>query len=226
MNPFDLPGPAFLVLYVLLGVAVVLGLRRAIRLREPQATDGAVPRLTDPFLIAYLRGGDRETISVALVSLIDRSLLSMEEGKYAVAAAKPDLFCHAGPIERAVLKRFAERGHLTDAYGNATILAACSEYRTKLEEKGLLIGESARTKRLIFCAIAATFLVVIAVVKIEVALARGHGNIAFLLFFAFAACMIIFGHVKGRMSERGEEVLSDIRFLFERLRTASNSQPG
>jgi uncharacterized protein (TIGR04222 family) len=228
MNPFDLPGPAFLVFYLLLALAVFFTVQQVVRVFESRAVADATPRLTDPLLIAYLRGGDREAISTALVSLVDRDLLIIDEEHYATAKSRPDLFSMR-PLERAALQSFTKRGYLMDAYTDAPILAACKEYRTKLEEMGLLIGEAARAKRILLWGVAAIFLGLVAVVKIEVASARGHSNIGFLVMMAIAACYILIIQIKGRTAKRGEVVLADLRTLFDRLRTApirAHSQSG
>ena len=73
MNPFDLSGPEFLVFYLSLA-AVVIG---ALVLWRRASESAGAPKidLADPYLIAYLRGGENEALRVALVSLIDRGLL-------------------------------------------------------------------------------------------------------------------------------------------------------
>jgi uncharacterized protein (TIGR04222 family) len=75
VSPFDLRGPEFLVFYLVLGAWVLLGLYLA--RRWGQATDPPQVNLTDPYLIAFLRGGKNEVLRVATVSLIDRGLLEV-----------------------------------------------------------------------------------------------------------------------------------------------------
>lgn len=64
MNPFDLPGPEFLLFYTIFGAVAIAGLvfwrRRAELLPAPPRVD-----LADPYLIAYLRGGEQEVRRVA-----------------------------------------------------------------------------------------------------------------------------------------------------------------
>ena len=77
MNPFELTGFSFLGFYVLLGIAVIWGLRAWIRHLE---TADAPPaqNMTDPYLIAHLRSGENEALRVATVALLDRGLLVAE----------------------------------------------------------------------------------------------------------------------------------------------------
>jgi hypothetical protein len=58
VNPFDLSGPDFLVFYLFLAGIVIAGVFGARCLRE----GGDVPRIdsSDPYMIAYLRGGYKE----------------------------------------------------------------------------------------------------------------------------------------------------------------------
>src|SRR6476661_6771597 len=103
LNPFDLPGPAFLVFYAALGVCVAIALRNFRRRRE----EGRPVRIetSDPYLIAYLRGGKNEAVRVAAVSLVDRGLLKEEGTDRLVAASKNDTVRR--PIEKAILRVYA-----------------------------------------------------------------------------------------------------------------------
>ena len=61
MNPFELPGPQFLVFYAALGVALAIALVLVRRAYEPDAS--VAVQLTDPYEIACLRGGDPNDLS-------------------------------------------------------------------------------------------------------------------------------------------------------------------
>lgn len=77
MNPFELSGPEFLLFYIIFSV-VVIGV--AVFWRRRAELPAAPPKLdlSDPYLIAYLRGGDAEVLRVATVTLIDRGLLKAD----------------------------------------------------------------------------------------------------------------------------------------------------
>jgi uncharacterized protein (TIGR04222 family) len=217
LNPFNLPGPAFLLFYLVLAAIVFFVLRQAIRWREfARAADAADLKLTDPFLIAYLRGGAAETITTAFVSLMDRGLLAADDEDRLSAKDRPDLFSMR-PIERAVLQQYATPRRANDAYWEPAILAVCDEFRAKLEAQGLLAGATARTVRWLACLAAAALLVVVALTKIDIALARGHSNIGFLVFLLIASGILVFTQVKGRLTAGGDMVLADLKILFARL---------
>jgi hypothetical protein len=86
MNPFELPGPQFLAFYAMLGAAVLF----AVYVLKQGAEGGAPVRLpsTDPYLIAYLRGGAYETVRLGVVVLVDRQLLDFDDGVRVVTGEK------------------------------------------------------------------------------------------------------------------------------------------
>src|SRR6266545_2898404 len=106
MNPVDLRGPEFLLFYLILMVmtaAALVILRRA-------AESGAAPKtdLADPYLIAYLRGGANEALRVALISLIDRGLLTVD-GKLVGRAKHATSDAVRRPIEKRLIEKYQEQ---------------------------------------------------------------------------------------------------------------------
>ena len=75
MNPFDLTGPSFLIFYICVALMVIIALKLAIDEAEGGALR-ALP-LSDPYQIAWLRGGTPEAARIAVLSLIDRGLLAV-----------------------------------------------------------------------------------------------------------------------------------------------------
>lgn len=75
MNPFDLSGPEFLIVYA--SIAAIVSLAH-FAYRELTET-GEVTRadISDPYLIAYLRNGELEVLRVATLSLVDRELIAL-----------------------------------------------------------------------------------------------------------------------------------------------------
>ncbi len=76
MNPFDLRGPEFLVFYFFFSAAVIGCITLLRRLDENR--ESGKPPLDDPYLVAYLRGGEGEAVRVAALSLFDRGLLTFK----------------------------------------------------------------------------------------------------------------------------------------------------
>src|SRR6266403_4576227 len=106
MNPFDLSGPAFLVFYICLALIVIIALKLAI-----DESEGGAPRalpLSDPYQIAWLRGGTPEAARIAVLSLTDRGLLAVQ-GDNLVNFGSGRSFVRQ-PLESAILARCAQSG--------------------------------------------------------------------------------------------------------------------
>src|SRR3954468_7585769 len=107
MNPFALHGLDFLAFYAAIGFAAVGIQYLWTRLQESL---GMLPQLqmTDPYQIAYLRGGRAEALRVAAFSLIDRGLLGAG-GRTLVAEGGAEKQVRR-PIEKAVLQVYRSPG--------------------------------------------------------------------------------------------------------------------
>jgi uncharacterized protein (TIGR04222 family) len=223
-NPFDLPGPDFLVFYAILGVLTIALLWLARRTSEP---DDA-PRIdySDPYLVAYLRGGGPEVIRVVAVSLIDRGLLQSNDDQL-VAVNQNAVKIVRRPIEKALLQHFRFRAKTSSAFTSPAILSTCQEYKDTLQRLGLLPDESIVRARLWRLSVAVILLTGVAALKILIALQRGRTNIFFLVllavFFVFVAIRV---HNPLR-TRRGDALLADLRNLFSSLKArAARLRPG
>ena len=142
MNPFDLSGPEFLLIYAVVGVAVLaaLGGTRMLREGEPLKV-----RLTDPYLIGCLRGGVPEALRLVVVSLVDRGLLERTGTKLWAPPGAPERVVH--PLERAVLERFRRTSDATEIFADGGLAAAAAPLRETLERHGLLPDAALRAER-------------------------------------------------------------------------------
>jgi len=75
MSPFDLRGPEFLVFYIILGALAIALLFLVSQHIDPVGT--VKVDMSDPYLIAFLRGGKDELVRVATISLVHRKLLQV-----------------------------------------------------------------------------------------------------------------------------------------------------
>jgi uncharacterized protein (TIGR04222 family) len=118
MNPFDLSGPQFLVFYI--GVAVVVV--GAVKLAIDTGEGGAPPALPlgDPYQIAWLRGGTPEAARIAVLSLVDRSLLVVDIDDLVIPTPVRSFVLK--PIESAILARCARsRTAATDVLNDPAV---------------------------------------------------------------------------------------------------------
>jgi len=214
-NPLDLPGPEFLVFYALLAF-VVVGLLYVARV---SGESGEAPRLdtSDPYLIAYLRGGKNEALRVATVALIDRGLLVEDEANRAVVAA-PRRAPPSLPIEQALVRHFEQSHMAPTVFGHPDLTAVCEPYERRLTALGLLPDGERRARRRTLLMGALLVLVGLSVAKIAVALSRGRSNVMFLVFLTIGAVAVAARAASPRLTASGRAVLGDLRRLCARLR--------
>ena len=213
-NPFDLPGPQFLLFYACLGVFVMAAFRYFQRRRE----EGPLPRIdtSDPYLIAYLRGGKNEAVRLATVSLIDRGLIKDEGTDRLVTAGSEETVRR--PIEKAVMALFSRPQPAEVIFKAHSVQVACREFESHLTRRGFMADEAVRAQRRALLGAALAILFGIAGIKVFVALGGGHTNIAFLLIMATAFTIVCVKVAKRPRTRRGDLVLEDLRRLFARLR--------
>jgi uncharacterized protein (TIGR04222 family) len=216
LNPFHLGGPAFLAFYVALMVVTVIALRASMRARE-LADAPPAPKFEDPYLIAWLRGGDVEAARVATVALVDRGLLTAQgstlalRDPQAVEIARRD-------IERALLRLYRNPGSAQNAHKDAAVRRACERYRQTLAQHGLVAGGTVFARRLAPIAIAAAVLLGVSGARIAQALAAGRHNLAFLTILTVVAAVILVAHWGRRRTFAGDAALADLKALFSRLK--------
>lgn len=225
LNPFALGGPAFLLFYLVLMAVTFIVLRRAMRAAETAAAPPA-PKFEDPYLIAWLRGGEKEAIRVATVSLVDRGLLAVDGDKLSL----PDLQAVElvrRDIERAVLRAYRSPGDAERAAKDSAVRQACRQYKASLERHGLVAGRDTFTRRGPQIAIAAAVLLGTSAVRIGQALLHGHHNLVFLGALTLIAAVALIVHWRRPRTFAGDAAIADLETLFKRLKDrAAMLRPG
>jgi uncharacterized protein (TIGR04222 family) len=216
MNPFDLPGPQFLAFYGVLATVTILVVALATR----KAEGGAPPRvnLSDPYSIAYLRGGKNEALRIATVSLIDRGLLTYQEGERLVTTpdVAPDLAQRA--IERALLGKFKTPDSATAIFTDSRLEYACADYMRSLSHLGLLPSPDDRDARHRRFLMALFVLLGVAGIKLILAFMRGRSNVGFLLVMTGVAVVVAYKVTHPSRTTRGSAFLADLRTMFAGLK--------
>jgi uncharacterized protein (TIGR04222 family) len=219
LNPFAWHGGTFLFFYLVVGIAALIGQFLWSRARE---LSGLVPQLnmTDPYQIAYLRGGSAQALNIAAVSLIDRGLL---KGADALLTAEPNAVGMVRrPIEKAVLQLYRSAGNSAEMAKSQACLATCDEYQRTLEDFELIAGPRAFAQRLVPLLVVAVSLGFIGFLKIVMAVAEGRDYgliVAMMGFFGFVALKIYRRH----RTARGDAMIADLQVLFSRLRDRADS---
>lgn len=224
MNPLDLRGPEFLLFYLVYGALVLWGL--AAWRRRVETADGVGVKLSDPYLIAQLRGGRNEALRVATLSLIDRGLLQVRGQELAVAeGVTPDAVRR--PIEKEILALFARGNPAWLLFDTSAAGAATLAFERALLLEGLLPGEPHTRQRRGRAVWAVVLLAGLAFVKLLVALARGRTNVLFLIVLAVLFTLVAVARAFPRRTAKGDALLADLRALFAGLRQrAASLHPG
>jgi len=224
MSPFDLPGPLFLVFYLFCGGIVLIGVAMLHNFAESRDTTKV--NLSDPYLIAYLRGGRREALRVATVSLIDRGLLKVSESKISAVASNAASGVRS-PLEHQLLKLCQVTKEASSVHSEHCFDSEMDRYEAELAQLGLMPTGSIKTERAQRLVLVLAILWGVAVTKILLALERGHTNIQFLIILAIVFGVVAYKITHPRQTGRGKALLADLGTLFSSLKDRSASfHPG
>ena len=224
-NPLALPGPQFLVFYVLFAAAV-LGLLYFGR-RAYEA--GALPTIEtkDPYLFACLNGGPAGVIRVATVGLADRGLLQLT-GKTArtVQSVAPQF--GQPQIERDILAHFRGGDSVSSAWDNKELRdVAAANYENRLSSLNLLPNGETQSMRRVALAMAIAALLGLGLIKIWIALSAGRRNVEILIILMVVATIFAAKIWNPYRTRLGDDYLASVRALFTGLRDRAGSlRPG
>jgi uncharacterized protein (TIGR04222 family) len=219
MNPFDLSGPQFLAFYFVAGGVTLLAL--VLARRQSESGLGRV-QLTDPYLIAHLRGGSHEALRVATVALVDRGLL-VADGNWLSAASADGSGLVRHPVEQALLDKFRLEGRAAGVFTDPALAEATAELEQTLARHRLLPDDTVRRSRTGRVLIAVAFLWILGLIKLAVALSRGRTNVLFLVVLAGIFAAVAFRISRPRRTRAGDETLADLRTLFSGLKARRSS---
>jgi uncharacterized protein (TIGR04222 family) len=236
VNPFDLRGPEFLLFYFIFAAVVLLVLSLSRKLNR--GFDKPNPSLDDPFMIAFLRGGELEAVRVATLSLMDRGLLSIKSsGSSTLFSDDSENRLEVSdplatetvkrPIEKQVLEAFKTPRRINTTLESLENCSACRGYANNLEHSGLLHTQESRDAFQHLRWIAIAVLLSVAVLKIFVALSRGRSNVLFLILLTILACFLATLIGNPFRTARGDKFLEDVKSIFANLHLrASTLRPG
>jgi uncharacterized protein (TIGR04222 family) len=214
MWPFDLRGPEFLVVYLSLGAIVLLATFLLRHAGEP--ADPPKVNVSDPYLIAFLRGGKNEAVRVVTMSLIDRGLLSAEGTK--ISAADNAFGKAATPLEQTVVRHFNPSAEANTLFKMQEADPQMNKYENELTRLGLLPDDAQKDSRLLRMAVALVAVLFPAFMKLYVALTTGHFNVMFLIFLAVFFTVVVVIMSRPRRTRAGDRMVKDLRTLFGSLK--------
>ena len=216
MNPFDLPGPEFLALYAMLGMGAVWTVYQ-LKQRAEAGEPGRLP-VSDPYVIAYLRGGAPEAVRLGVAVLVDRQLLAIGAADTVTVREGVTPMHGSNDLERAILEQSTVATDPRDLVLSARLqeIARRSNEPTLLHMK-LLADADVRARRALEAGLAIVVLVVVAAIKVAVGLARNR-PVSFLVMLAIVFVAVTVVVTRGIRTVRGDRILADLRTLFDALR--------
>jgi uncharacterized protein (TIGR04222 family) len=223
----NVTGPQFLLLYVALAVAANLWLRWHYSTREREVRPGALSLTNDPYQIALLRGGPAEAIRVAVITLLNRGLLTEEDGRlHAPRTDAAEFVRH--PLDHALLEAFRAPAPAEQALKSRGALAACETYERELEKKQLLASAKTRAARFTPLVIALGFTLGVAAWRIVYALSKGRTNVGFLVVLAIVCTVALVIAYRKRLTALGVDTLRGLERLYagakQRIATSLGSR--
>ncbi len=229
-HPFDLPGPTFLIVYLLVaGAAVVtaLGMRRWLRLgsHQPTLSPARLRRETDQldvYEIAYLSGGWDQAIDTAITNLVEYGhLYAQPSGKGLVVGRALPESCHR--LERAVVETVSIDGHFSRL--RSVLRDSPLRIDQKLDELGLLMS-SAQVRMVRWVPALVLFAVtVLGAVKIGIGISRDKPVLFLVALCCVTGCIGLAMLLKPRSmrNQAGDGVLRDLRVQHSGLRLDQKS---
>jgi uncharacterized protein (TIGR04222 family) len=222
MNMFDMRGPEFLAVYLLVsvvGLIVLYAVSRRASSESLQLPSGDARRLLrDPYLLAYLRGGARQTLQTVAFSLSERGLLSVSKWGLIAGGSREAPHAVTHPLEVAVRAECKSLRKIGKLLRDKRLKRMAEDSAAPLKEWGLIADDAEYARRLpVFLAVAGALLAM-SVLKISVALQAGHSNIGFLVVLTVAALVAAIVIFRRRRTSAGDRALADQRTLFAQLK--------
>ncbi len=234
MNPFNFYGSQFLAFYAALLVILSIGIIYWRNIKE-SSSESSQNNLTDPYLIAYLRGRCNEALRVAVIALIDRGLLKVDEKakglfkkeyKLEVTKQSAGNFVNR-PIEKAIIKKFEKSDKATAVFNDSELVSACEDYENELTRLGLLPDEDVKWIRMNGFVFSLLIAWGFALTKIVIALSRGRHNIIFLIILAVAYSFLAYRIANPFRTKKGDRAVRDLKQSFSGLKERAKSiRPG
>src|SRR5260370_14233243 len=153
---------------------------------------------------------------MAAVSLRDRGFLRLEGTNLAADETRPGSALKV-PIEQLVFGIFASAAEPKSLFSTASKALFATEtekYESQLTRLKLLPDEETKAARRMRLVLALALLLGVALVKILVAIERGHRNMGFLIFLAVIAAIVCAKVSSPRPTSRGQATTARLRGLL------------
>lgn len=235
LNPLaEMYGPHFLALYAAASGVVCCFCWWWCRCREPDRRDSPfVPEQSDPYEIAFLRGGEPEVVRLAQLSLVQKGYLEIatkEEHTNRYLDFVETAF-HPEPselpeIERSVFQELAQnRSDLAKrtACLRSAVQSGCVDLASHLRQARLIPSAEQTTRAWTARILGSIGLGGLAVFKVSAALNRGHTNVAFLILMSAGAIALLWVMCKQPLqTARGRRFLNSLQSTLDSDKQLTN----
>jgi uncharacterized protein (TIGR04222 family) len=227
LNPLDMAGPQFLLLYVVLMIAAAIIARLIKRsLVSPQWSDMRRINL-DPYEAAYLRGGARHAIDAAIAMLAQKQLLKVSKTTRSISTTGP---MPAGShwFEKAVHHAMAPNSgrQINDIRSSSMLTPHTDRLASQLKERGLIPADSRWQTARTVSALIMLAVLLLGVAKILVGVSRNR-PVGFLNLLCIITGIIMVVVYKSRPARTrlGDQALEQLRDESAALQMAARTQP-
>jgi uncharacterized protein (TIGR04222 family) len=226
LNPFDLPGPLFLLLYIaMLAVACVL----AFVLRKRAKASDHYPNLRgvsfDAYETAYLNGGPKLVIETAIATLVRSNALHLSFVDYTLSpvAGSPRV---SHPFEQTIHRLVASREATTIKTIRAKAAIAASQIGERLKTLGLILDQQQTVTAQMLPLILFALVLLFGSIKLLIGFSRGR-PIGFLFVLCLIAAFIAYRLYKSPplRTTSGDSVLEALKQENAALGSTAKSQP-
>lgn len=217
VNPFDLRGPDFLLLFgivYLFSALAALVLRQTLRREWGERIDLGAADVKDPYEVAYLAGGQARVAQAATATLVRTGILSVEKGLSSTRLIENlPLPEHAHDIEKAIYASVQAtngkvEGHRFKKFAGGTV----SSLKRSLIKKGLVETASSFMMARLWPLAVMCPVVILGVIKLTVGISRDKPVGFLVLGLAVAVgTMAWFAISQPRCTIAGERLLREFR---------------
>jgi uncharacterized protein (TIGR04222 family) len=227
MNPLDLPGPQFLLLYVVLIIAAA-GIARLIKrlLVSPQWSDMRRINL-DAYEAAYLRGGARQAIDAAIAMLAQKQLLKISKTTRSISTTGP-LPAGAHWFEKAVHQTISPKSErqINDIRSSSMLTPHTERLASQLKDGGLIPADSRWQMARMVSVLVMLAVLLLGVAKIFIGISRNRpvGFLIFLCIIAGIITLVVYNSRPAR-TRLGNQALEQLRGESAALQMAARTRP-
>lgn len=224
-NPLaEMYGPHFLLLYTIVILITLVACWWSVKDPTENLPLPLIPIHPDPYEIAYLRGGEKQTTQVIVFDLIQRGYLQVSKKSIERSPVHPNEE-KLTPIEREVFDWLSSPrtvNQIMSRYSLPTNMQQhCQVYQQRLQDRKLLYQAEWQTEAQQVGFIGGAIILGLGGYKLLAALINGHHNVAFLIIIAvFSAIALRFIAFKSppHLSTRGKNYLQRLQEVFNQLK--------